>query len=98
MAGEAPSDGHSMRPHTARRVDVGFGGPCQGRFDSDRWRGGGVEVGDEAGQEPPVLGEVMAETATQRQVFGGGDAERAHGWPPGQGWATARSEARSTLA
>jgi len=101
VAGEAAGSCHpacSECRHPARRWLRCLLCPGQRRLDRDRGRAAGVEVGDEAGQQPARLSQFVSERMPELQVVGEGLLEGAHRVVPGQGWATCRSAFGSTLA
>jgi hypothetical protein len=65
-------DGHPPRPYAVGRVGVWLLCPRQRRLDGDRLRADRLQVGHEPGQQPVVLGQVVAKRATQPQVLLGG--------------------------
>ena len=72
-------------------------GPGQGRFDGDRRRTDGVQVGDKTRQKTLGVGQVVAKALAEAKVVVGDLAERAHRPAPGHGWATLRSDVKSTF-
>ncbi len=98
VAGEAAHHGHPPRPHRTGGIGIGTLHPLQGHVDGDRRDAGRVEAGDEAGKQSGGLIEPVSQGSTQPQVLFGLLGERAHRRVPGQGWATVRNTARSTLA
>lgn len=73
-------------------------GPRKGQLGGDRRRAGGLQVGDEVAQQMVMVRELGAERPADHEVVLRCSAELAHRTPPGQGWASARSATRSTLA
>ncbi len=67
-----------------------------GRFNARR--AGCFEMGDVAREKSGSVCQLVPEALAQAQVLLGVLGEIAHGVAPGQGWATVRKAARSTLA
>src|SRR4029077_18060532 len=71
-------------------------GDCQLR--GDRRGTSGLPVADEVGDTARVVLELETQRTAQRDVVVHRRVQRAHASAPGQGWASARSAIRSTLA
>ena len=98
VPGESACDGHPVRAHRARRIDVGRVDPRQRGSDGHRLQAGIIEEGDETRQQPMVFGQLVAQAIAQPQVIRRGVGQRAHRSSPGQGRAIDRSVATSTFA
>ena len=87
-------------PHgtPSRTAVLGHCRPGEGERDGHDLRARLVAEVHELGKQTPGAVELEAELAAQGQVVRQGLAQGAHAIPPGHGWATADSEARSTLA
>jgi hypothetical protein len=98
IAGEATDGGHPPRPDARPSARLRLLGPRQRRLDRHGSGPAGIEIGDEARQQPPGLGQFVSQRTTQPQVVDESLLQRAHRAAPGHGWATCRSASRSTLA
>ena len=76
-------------------------GPCAQASAAENGDGGqalGLQERHQPGQLAMVLGQVVAQAVPQLQVVAGRVGQGAHRAAPGQGWATVRKVAKSTLA
>ena len=98
VAGEAAGDRHPARRDAGGRVDAGSLRPGQRRGDGDGGQALGLQERHQPGQLAMVFGQVVAQAVAQPQVVAGRVGQGAHRAAPGQGWATVRKVAKSTLA
>jgi hypothetical protein len=72
--------------------------PAERQLGADLLRAGALQVLDEVRQQRSVAFELVAQRAADLQVLRKDRVQIGHAAPPGQGNASARSAARSTLA
>ncbi len=97
ILGEATDEAKLLSPPSG--VPVGWlPGPAQCELGGDGVRAVAVEKGDEIWQQTPGALELAADAATQGEILVEGPVKSAHRHSPGQGCASRRRAARSTLA
>jgi len=97
VQGETADHAQTERRPVGGRVD-GLGGPLQGQLGREMGTPLGFRERGEPGKQHSFSLELVTERASYREILLHHFAEAVHRSPPGHGWASCRSETRSTLA